>query len=348
MKHLEALTEILAVPAHEKRVHRYMESHLKVVSDTIEKDRLGSVFGIQKGKRTSKVAVIGHMDEVGFMITKIEENGLLRFQALGGIWSQILMGTPVVIFSDKGEIHGVITSIAPHLLTPEKRNKVVEIGDMWIDVGASDSKTAESFGIELGMVATFYSPSFYSQDKKRYFAKAIDNRYGCALALDVASYLSNQTLTHTYYVGASVQEEVGLRGARTVSQMIQPDFAIVLDASPAIDFQDKTGFGRLGEGPLIRIVDPGMIMEPELRDLMLTLAKEHNIQHQVYVSKGNTDASVVQYSGMGIPTVVIGLPARYIHTGLGMMEVEDYHNAFKLAKALIAHLETIELGGNEL
>lgn len=345
MKHLESLVKELAVPAHEDRVRTYMQQQLQPVSKTIKKDRLGSVFGVQEGKEQTKIAIVGHMDEVGFMITKIEDNGLLRFINLGGIWSQTLMGTQVVIFSQTEEIPGVITSIAPHLLTPEKRNKVVEMSDMWIDIGAKSKAEAEAFGVELGSVATFLSQPFYSKDKKRFFAKAIDNRYGCALALDVAEYLSTKNKKHTYYVGASVQEEVGLRGAKTVSQMIQPDFVLVFDSSPAIDFQDKNGFGRLGEGPLVRIVDPGMIMMPELKDKILKIAKEQSITHQLYVSQGNTDASVIQYSNTGIPTIVIGLPARYIHTGLACMEVEDYNNAFIFAKAICDALEENNLGG---
>lgn len=343
MKHIETLTNMLGVPGHEKRIKTYMKNDLTHVSDFIVEDRIGSVFGVQKGKQDTKVAIVGHMDEVGFMITKIESNGLLRFQALGGIWSQILMGTPVVVFSETEEIHGVITSIAPHLLTLEKRNKVIEIENLWIDIGAKSAEDVKNFGVEVGMVATFYSPSFYSKDQKRYFAKAIDNRYGCSLALDLASYLAEKETNHTYYVGASVQEEVGLRGAKTVAQMIQPDFAIVLDASPAIDFQDKEGFGRLGEGALVRIVDPGMIMMPNLKDKILNIAKENNITHQIYVSQGNTDASVIQYSGIGIPTIVIGLPVRYLHTGLSCMEVADYYSAYELATRVCEMLETMNL-----
>lgn len=348
MKHIEALTNMLGVPGHEKRIKTYMKDELTHMSDLIVEDRIGSVFGVQKGNRDTKIAIVGHMDEVGFMITKIETNGLLRFQPLGGIWSQTLMGTPVVIFSETEEIPGVITSISPHLLTAEKRTKVIEVEDLWIDIGARSIEDVKAFGVESGMVATFYSPSFYSKDQKRYFAKAIDNRYGCSLALDVASYLTTKETNHTYYIGASVQEEVGLRGAKTVAQMIHPDFAIVLDASPAVDFQDKTGFGRLGDGALVRIVDPGMIMMPHLKTKILKLAEEHGIPHQIYVSQGNTDASVIQYSGVGIPTIVIGLPVRYLHTGLSCMEVADYQSAYELAIRVCEMLETMNVQESEV
>lgn len=345
MEQLERLTEILGVSGHEGRVKSYMENCLEPMSDVIMKDRIGSVFGVQKGLNNTKIAIIGHMDEVGFMITKIDDNGMLRFQPLGGIWSQTLMGTAVVIFSKEDEIHGVITSIAPHLLSIERRNKVIEIEDLWIDIGARSKAEAQAFGVTEGMVATYLSQSFYSQNKKRFFAKAIDNRYGCALALDLAAELSLHEKKHTYYIGATVQEEVGLRGARTVSQMIEPDFAIVLDASPAIDFQDKDGFGRLGDGPLIRIVDPGMSIDPKIKDCLIACAEENNIPYQLYVSQGNTDASIVQYSGIGVPTIVIGLPARYIHTGLSVMDVSDYENAYQLALAFCTLLETKTLTG---
>lgn len=345
MKHLETLTQQLAVAGHESRVKNYMQSHLEQTSDTIVKDRLGSVFGVQAGKSNKRVAIVGHMDEVGFMITKIEANGLLRFQPLGGVWSQTLMGTPVVVFSETTEIYGVITSIAPHLLSPEKRNRVVDIQDLWIDVGAASSDEIEQFGIESGMVATYATQAFYSPNQKRYFAKAIDNRYGCALALDVAHYLHAKQKQHTYYIGASVQEEVGLRGAKTISQLIKPDFALVFDASPAVDFQDKEGFGRLGEGALVRIVDPGMIMQPTLKEKVLKLAREKQIQHQIYVSAGNTDASIIQYSNHGVPTIVVGLPVRYLHTGLSVMEVADYKSAYQLALAICDMLEADDLNG---
>ncbi|WP_316571001.1 M42 family metallopeptidase [Neobacillus sp. YIM B06451] len=333
----KTLTELPGAPGNEHAVRNYMMERLAPYSDEIIQDNLGSIFGVKKGKEGSpKIMVAGHMDEVGFMVTAITSNGMIRFQPLGGWWSQVLLAQRVQIITDNGPVIGVIGSIPPHLLDEAKRNKPMEIKNMLIDIGADDKEDAERAGIRPGQQILPICPFTPMANPKKILAKAWDNRYGCGLAVELLEEVDGVELPNTLYSGATVQEEVGLRGAQTAANLIKPDLFLALDASPANDAAgNKEEFGQLGKGTLLRILDRSMVTHRGMREFVLDTAETHNIPYQYFVSAGGTDAGRVHTSLEGIPSAVIGICARYIHTHASIMHVDDYAAAKELLVRLV-------------
>jgi putative aminopeptidase FrvX len=343
VKRLKTLVELNAVPGQEHQVRAYMKEQLSKLSDEIIQDKLGSIFAVKRSKveNAPKVMLAGHMDEVGFMITGFNEYGLVKFQPLGGWWNQNMLAQRVNLHTEDKVIPGVISSVSPHLLTPEQRNKPMEITKMLIDVGVSTKAEAEELGLKIGQMITPQGDFVEMANGKTMLGKAFDDRYGCAIAIEVLESLKDVELPCDLYVGATVQEESGLRGARTASYMIDPDIFIAVDASPARDTSGpKTELGRLGEGFLVRIHDRSMILGREMRDHMLRIATKKKIKHQYYTSPGGTDAGAVHINREGVPSCVIGIPARNIHSHSSIMHKDDYDAAFKMTTNLIKSLNT--------
>nr|WP_206774562.1 M42 family metallopeptidase [Bacillus cereus group sp. N8] len=343
------LTELQGASGFEHDVRRFMKQELSKYADEIVQDGLGSVFGLKKGDETGpRVLVAGHMDEVGFMVTQITKNGMLRFQTLGGWWSQVLLAQRVQVMTKNGPIIGVVGSIPPHLLSDAQRAKPMDIKNMLIDIGADSYEDAIEIGVKPGQQIVPICPFTPMANEKKIMAKAWDNRYGCGLAIELLKELKDETLPNTLYSGATVQEEVGLRGAQTAANMIQPDIFYALDASPANDASgDKTQFGQLGKGALLRIYDRTMVTHRGMREFILDTAETHNIPYQYFISQGGTDAGRVHTSNSGIPSAVIGVCARYIHTHASILHVDDYAAAKELITKLVratdkTTLETIK------
>lgn len=330
----KTLTELQGAAGNEHLVRKYMRNELGKYADDLIQDRLGGVFGVKKGSGP-KVMVAGHMDEVGFMVTQITKNGLLRFQPLGGWWSQVLLAQRVQVMTDNGPITGVISSTPPHNLTPEQRKKPMELKQMLIDIGADDEEDAKQIGIKPGQQIVPIAPFTPMANEKKILAKAWDNRYGCGLAIELLKELQGETLPNKLYSGATVQEEVGLRGAKVAANMINPDIFFALDASPANDMSgDDKEFGHLGKGALLRIFDRSMITHRGMRDFVLDTAETNDIPYQYFISQGGTDAGSVHLSNEGVPSAVVGICSRYIHTHASIIHVDDY----AAAKALIVKL----------
>src|SRR5690625_1868742 len=329
------LTELQGAPSDEGRVRKFMADELVKYADDVIYDNLGGVFGVKKGSGP-KVLVAGHMDEVGFMVTKITKNGMLQFQTLGSWWNQTMLAQRVKVMTKNGPVVGVICSIPPHLLTPEKRRKPMKIENMLIDIGADDREDAEAIGVRPGDTIVPICPFTPMANEKKILAKAWDNRYGCGLAIELMKELQGETVPNELYSGATVQEEVGLRGAQVAANMIQPDIFYALDASPANDMSgDKDAFGQLGEGALLRIYDRSMITHRGMREFILDTAESNDIPYQYFISQGGTDAGKVHISNDGIPSAVIGICSRYIHTSASIIHVDDYAAAKELLVKLV-------------
>ncbi|MFB1051844.1 M42 family metallopeptidase [Paraliobacillus sp. JSM ZJ581] len=330
----KTLTELQGAPGNEHLVRDFMKKEISKYTDEIIQDNLGGIFGVRRGTGP-KVMVAGHMDEVGFMVTQITKNGMLRFQTLGGWWSQVLLAQRVQIMTDNGPVIGVIASIPPHNLTEEQRKRPMELKNMLIDIGADDEENAKQIGIKPGQQIVPVTPFTPMANKKKVLAKAWDNRYGCGLAIELLKELQGEIIPNQLFSGATVQEEVGLRGAQVAANKIQPDIFYALDASPANDMsgEDKA-FGQLGKGALLRIFDRSMITHRGMRDFVLDTAESNNIPYQYFISQGGTDAGRVHLSNQGVPSAVVGIASRYIHTHGSIIHVDDY----AAAKALIVEL----------
>lgn len=348
----KTLTELPGAPGNEHAVRAFMKEQLSAYSDELVQDRLGGVFGVRKGDSDAPVVMVaGHMDEVGFMVTSITENGMLRFQTLGGWWSQVLLAQRVQIITDNGPITGVIGSIPPHLLGEAQRSKPMDIKNMLIDIGADDKEDALRIGIKPGQQIVPICPFTPMANEKKILAKAWDNRYGCGLSIELLKELHGEQLPNTLYSGATVQEEVGLRGAQTAANMINPDLFFALDASPANDMSgDKNEFGQLGKGALLRILDRSMVTHRGMREFVLDTAETNSIPYQYFVSQGGTDAGRVHMSNEGVPSAVVGICSRYIHTHASMIHIDDYAAAKELIVKLVKQcdrstVETIRNNG---
>ncbi|MDV2686402.1 M42 family metallopeptidase [Alkalihalophilus lindianensis] len=337
MNLFKTLTELQGAPGFEHDVRKFVRRELEKYTDEIAQDRLGSIFGVKRGDETGPtVMVAGHMDEVGFMVTSISDKGLIRFQTLGGWWSQVLLAQRVQIMTDTGPVIGVIGSTPPHLLEESQRKKPMEIKQMYIDIGADDKEDAKKIGIKPGQQIVPICPFTPMANEKKILAKAWDNRYGVGLSIELLKELKDDKLPNILYSGATVQEEVGLRGAATSAQMIKPDIFYALDASPANDATGgKDAFGHLGKGALLRILDRTMVTHRGMREFILDTAETNKIPYQYFISQGGTDAGRVHTTGNGVPSAVIGICSRYIHTAASIIHIDDYAAAKELVVKLV-------------
>lgn len=333
----KTLTELPGASGNEHAVRQFMRTELEKVADEVIQDRLGGIFGVKRGLEAGPtVMVAGHMDEVGFMVTSITENGMLRFQPLGGWWSQVLLAQRVEVITDRGPVIGVIGSIPPHLLEESQRSKPMDMKNMLIDIGADNKENAIEIGIKPGQQIVPICPFTTMANSKKILAKAWDNRYGCGLSIELLKELKDEKLPNTLYSGATVQEEVGLRGAQTAANMIKPDLFFALDASPANDMSgDKQAFGQLGKGALLRIYDRSMVTHRGMREFLLDTAESNNIPYQYFISQGGTDAGRVHTSNEGVPSAVVGICSRYIHTHASIVHIDDYAAAKELIVKLV-------------
>jgi putative aminopeptidase FrvX len=340
---LRELTEAHAVSGHEDEVRAIFVDELQECGE-LSADRNGSVF-CEIGESGPRVLVAGHMDEVGFMVQAITLDGFLQFVAIGGWWEHSLLSQRVEILTRSGEkVVGVVASRPPHFLPEAQRRQVQTIDQLFIDVGAESRRDAmEQFGISIGDPIAPVS-SFTPMGREDIFmAKAFDNRVGMAGAIQTGQILAQSSHPNRLIIGGTVQEEVGLRGAKTAANFVKPDVAIVLEGPPA---DDTPGFprsecqGRLGGGVQIRLYDPSAITNPRLARLAIETAKAEGIPHQVTVRRsGGTDAGSFHVANEGIPSIVLGVPARYIHSHNAIIDLNDYLHLLALSIALVRRLD---------
>lgn len=341
---LKELTEANGVSGYESEVRAIMTREMKKTTDSIEYDRLGSVLGIKKGTADKpRVLVAGHMDEIGFMVKEITEEGYIKFLPLGGWWGHVALGQRMRIITTKGPVLGIIGSTPPHMLDPEARKKVLEIKDMFIDVGVQEKfDVRKKLGIRQGDPIIPDSDFTVMGNAKMYVAKAFDNRMACAVVLDVLKAFKTAKHPNTILGAGTVQEEVGLRGAQTIAHIGDPDVAIIVDTGIGQDIPPE-GFKKaekLGAGPAMLIYDAGMIPNLKLRDLAIDIAEKNKIPfHLTYMERGATDGGRVHISRAGVPSIVIGPAVRYIHSHNSMMYRTDYDNTVKLVCELIKKLD---------
>ena len=255
------------------------------------------------------------------------------------------------VLTASGEaIPGVISSTPPHFLSAEERKQVRPIEDLFIDVGAASREEAtEDFGIQIGDAVAPEASFVRMKNPRHLLAKAFDNRVGIGLTIQALQTLHAEMTPNTLIGLATVQEEVGVRGAETASRAVKPDVALVMEGAPADDtpgFDRNDSQGKLNSGVQMRIMDPTAIMNRRLVDLVKVTAKENDIPLQVAVRRnGGTDARSIQLSGHGVPTVVLAVPSRYIHSHSSMIHIDDYLAAHGLVCALARKLDTKTVNG---
>ena len=340
---LRELSEAHGCSGCEHPVRKILMSKLK---ENITTDKNGNVFCFTKGKSDSpKVMLEAHMDEVGFMVQSITEDGYLKIVALGGWWSQTLLAQRVRVLNQAGnEIVGIITCKPTHFLTEKERSEVVKIKNMVVDIGAKNfEEVTGEFGINLGDTIVPDSTFTHMHKSDILLGKAFDNRVGVALLIHATQILKETHHPNVLYSVGAVQEEVGIRGVQSAVDSVNPDVAIILEGAPADDFpgSNKSGLQAiLGNGVQIRLMDASAIMNRPFSNFAINVAKECSLPFQVAVRRsGGTDAKGIQFHGNGIPTIVIGVPARCIHTHNSIIHIDDYLNGLKLVVEIIKRLD---------
>lgn len=348
-KLLKELTEAPGVSGYESEIRKIMRRHLEPVA-TIEQDRMGSIIGVQRGTQDNpRIMLAGHMDEVGFMVKLITKEGFIKFVTLGGWWDQVVLAQRVTVLTRNGEVPGVIGAKPPHLLQPEERKKVLPLQDMYVDVGATSREEVEALGVRPGDPMIPICPFTIMSTSQTYMAKAWDDRVGCALAIQALEQLAASEHPNTVYGVGTVQEEVGLRGARTTAHAISPDVGIILEVGIAGDvpgIKAEESAVKLGGGPVLLVFDASMIPNLGLRNLAIDTAKELNINLQFdAMQRGGTDGGAIHLHAEGVPSIVLGVASRHIHSHASIIHRQDYDDALRLIVELVKRLDVETVAG---
>jgi len=339
---LRSLTMAAGAPGAEDEVRTLIRENIEGVGE-ISYDNLGSILCEKEGTATApRVLVDGHMDEVGFMVQSITKEGLVNFVPLGGWWAHVLLSQRVDIITADGKVPGVIGSTPPHFLSGKKREQLLKLEDMYIDIGVTTDEAAAGLGVRIGDTIVPHAEFSELGDPDILSAKAFDNRVGIGLMIEALLEFSSREHPNTIIGVGAAQEEIGCRGAVTASEKASPDVGIVLEGTPA---DDLPGFSEpqaiLGKGPQIRFYDPTAISNRRLAELVAQVAEDADIEIQLAVRRsGGTDAKSIHTHRGGVPTVVIGVPARYIHSHVSLINWQDYLNTGRLVRELIARLDS--------
>jgi len=331
----EKLTGIPGGSGFEEKVIEVIASELKRRLPNVSIDPLGNVIGkLGKGKKSVMVCV--HSDEVGLLVKYIDPKGYIYLDLNGMIDERVLLSTKVDICADKGILTGVIGVKNRHLLTPEDLKRPISISDLWIDVGAESANEVKSWGIEIGDPIVFH-PNFQKIGKETIISKAIDNRAGCAILIDLAERMKSRKIDYQLFFVAAVQEEIGSRGAKVAAQTLDPDMAIVIDTVPASDpiTPPQQATAECGKGPVIRSLDVnalgwGTVYSKKIRKRLIATAEKNGILHQEDVARTWTDAATIHTSGKGIPCGGLYIPRRYSHSPIELVKWPDIERTANL------------------
>lgn len=328
---LKTLCELNGASGSEKTVRDALRQMVEPYVDTLEIDKMGNLIATKKGRLGGpKVLLAAHMDEVGLMITDITPDGFLKFQPVGGLDARILISKPVKVGEN---LTGVIGAKAIHLQKDVERSKALSIDQLYIDIGARSKDEASKY-VKLGDYVHFIA-AFEPMGNGYLKGKAFDDRVGCAALVEILKKEYDFTIIAAF----TVQEEVGLRGAKVAAYHTGPDFAIVVEGTTAVDILDRTEnewVTELGKGPACFLMDRATIYNPRLVEAVTNLALKQNIPLQMRCgANGGTDAGRIHLSKSGIPTITIGIPCRYIHSFTSVICEEDYINGIRLVDEIL-------------
>ena len=337
---LEKFSNAHGISGHEKEVRSILEEEIKPYVDEIKTDKLGNLIATKNGEGPS-VMIAAHMDEIGFMVKYIDDQGYIYFSKSGGWFDQTLLNQRVIIHTAKKDIFGVIGSKAPHVMKAEEIKKVVEMDTMYIDIGALDKKDAEKAGIEVGDTVTV-DRKYQGLMNDFASGKALDNRAGVVSMIETARILSKQKVkAKIIYVG-TVQEEIGLKGARTAAHGINPDVALAIDTTIPGDhpgIEKKSSTLELGKGAVITVSDAegaGIVVDENTLNWLKTTAKNKKMSYQLSVSEGGmTDAAIINLTRDGIPSGGISIATRYLHSPAEVVNLKDIDSCAKLTAEAI-------------
>lgn len=330
---LGKLCSINGTSGREQKCREFIIENIKDYCK-VSVDNNGNIICFKKGKFNSekKVMIDAHMDEVGFIVTNITEQGFIKFDTIGAIDISVLLARRVVF--ENGTL-GVISSKPVHLLSEEDRKKMPKLEELYIDIGATSKQDAEKY-LSLGDTAVFESG--YQNIGNKFLSKAIDDRVGCAILIK----LLQEESMYDFYATFTYGEEIGCRGAKAATYYVNPDCAIVLEATTAADLCGVPSDKRvceLNKGAVISFMDKATLYDKNLFDLTLKVAKENNINYQIkaMVSGGNNSGAIHQ-TREGVKTIALSVPCRYIHSASSVASISDVNAVYSLAKLLLEEI----------
>ncbi|NLN14506.1 MAG: M42 family metallopeptidase [Tissierellia bacterium] len=340
---LKRLTEANGVSGNEKEVRDIIISEIKDYCTSLRVDRLGNIIAYKGGKPNSKkIMVTAHMDEVGLMVRDIDSSGLIKFLPVGGIDKRILVSKTVLIGKDR--IPGVIGAKPIHLQKRNEWSNALDIKELYIDIGAKSKEDAEKY-VSIGDYIAFDS-QYVEFGDRLVKAKALDNRVGCAILIDLIKKVEDVS----FYAVFTVMEELGLVGAGPAAYAVDPDISIILEGTlcydmPKVDSHQIPTY--IGKGPAISLVDRTTVYNRKLRERVVAVAEKENIPYQFRkTSMGGNDSGKIHIAREGSLTTTISVPCRNIHSAVSVASLEDYENTYKLVEAVLTDLN--EEGYDEL
>ncbi|MBW6440489.1 M42 family metallopeptidase [Patescibacteria group bacterium] len=325
---LEKLSNAHGISGHEKKVRAILEKEISPYVDEVYTDKLGNLIATKNGDGPV-VMIAAHMDEIGFMVKYIDDNGFIYFSKSGGWFDQTLLNQRVLIHTKNKSIIGVVGSKPPHIMKAEESKKVISIGDMYLDIGANDKKDAEKIGVRVGDTITL-DRKFESLAGDMVTGKAFDNRAGIVMMIEAARLISKSKVKAKVHFVGTVQEEVGLKGARTSAYSLNPDVAIATDVNIPGDHpgvEKKQSSLSIGEGPSITVSDAqgvGIVVSQSVLEWMKETSENAKIPYQLSVTEGGmTDAAIINMTKEGIPSGGLCVATRYIHSPVEVLDLKD-------------------------
>ncbi len=335
---LEKLSLAFGPTGCEDDVAYIIKEQIEGYYDSITESFPGNIIARVKGQGHGKLMLSAHMDEVGFMISDVDDDGFLYIQTVGGMDPKVLSGRTVSIKGYNGDVNGLICAKAIHMQSAEERKKATPVDKMYIDIGADNRADAEQY-VEKGDYAVFDS-DFVRFGDGMIKGKALDDRCGCTVLCDVMRWIKDNNITPYYdlYFAFTVREETGMSGAMVAAQVIKPDYSLVIECTAVADVHGTPAHKRAAEldkGAVITVMDNGTVYFKEMVEHAMTLAKENCIKAQLkqYVAGGN-DAAHIHKSVGGIKCISMSVPSRYIHSASCVIKENDLTSVTELAKLI--------------
>jgi len=334
---LEKLSNAFGPSGNEEDVAKILKKELEDYADDVRVDKLGNILFSHNGKdKCPKVMLSAHMDEVGFITTFIEDNGFLRFDTVGGVTNNVIPGQRILFRGEKGYLKGVVGTKPPHIMTPEELNKIIPKEDLFMDIGADNLKQAQGKGADVGMIGVF-DVEFTDLGDGYYWGKAFDDRAGCTVLAEVFKALKNSPC-NVVAVG-SVQEELGIRGARTAAWQVDPDYGLALEGTFVADVPntrpDRVS-SKIKGGPVITILDKTTYTHPTVLKALVKTGRQKSIPFQFKkLPMGGTDAGAIHLTRAGVPSGTVAVPCRYIHGPVSILHADDLKNTVRFVTEFV-------------
>ena len=345
---LRALSDQFGVSGFEGDVREWIDTAIRGVVDTIEVDVLGNLIARINPGQDFVLMLDAHMDEIGIMVSYVEESGFLRFAPIGGWDPRVFPAQQVEIRSRDGKKYrGVIGASPPHIQTPEEQKQALKVEDLFVDIGFSSREEVAALGIGSGSPGCLHYP-FQILNAGRAMGKALDDRVGCAILIRCLEHFSKNRPDFTLVANFAIGEEVGLRGAKTAAYQIQPDVALVIEGTVGADTPGIPAHkcpARLGKGPAISVADKSIIVNPSLVVFIEHIAETLRIPWQNKVPLfGGTDAGEIHVAGRGVLTGVVSVPCRYIHSPSSVVDLKDFEHTLSLVIEVARRAREIKKG----